>query len=97
MSSLTLLQFTPLIYGMAYLMCISAVLVSFCWSLWKTFNQGWQHVYRLHQIPCHRCVFFTGDYRLKCAVDPFKALNEDAINCINYEAEIGNNRVAPTE
>jgi hypothetical protein len=97
MSSLTLLQLTPLIYGTAYLMCISAVLVSFCWSLWTTLKQGWRHIYRLHQIPCHRCAFFTGDYRLKCTVDPLKAMNEDAINCRHYEAAVKNSRVAPTQ
>jgi hypothetical protein len=40
---------------------------------------------RLHQVPCSRCAFYTGDYRLKCTVHPCKALSEEAIACLDYE------------
>jgi len=45
---------------------------------------------RLHNIPCTRCVFFTGDYRLKCTVRPCQALSEDAIHCLDFEQMMGN-------
>ena len=36
---------------------------------------------RMHQIPCTKCRFFTGDYRLKCTVNPDIANTEQAIDC----------------
>jgi hypothetical protein len=41
---------------------------------------------RMHQIPCANCVFFTGDYHLKCPVHPRIALSEDAIDCPDYRS-----------
>lgn len=54
-------------------------------SFYLTFQQGITYVKRLHKIPCSRCTFFTGDYRLKCTVNPDNALTETAINCRDYE------------
>ncbi|NEP80770.1 MAG: hypothetical protein F6K39_22920 [Okeania sp. SIO3B3] len=54
-------------------------------NLYLTFQQGINYVQRLHQIPCSRCTFFTGDYRLKCTVHPDNALTETALNCSDYE------------
>ncbi|MGB3531953.1 MAG: hypothetical protein WBA13_00385 [Microcoleaceae cyanobacterium] len=53
--------------------------------LLKTFQQGWKHLQQLHQIPCSRCAYFTGDYRLKCTVCPSQALTEEAIGCRDFE------------
>ena len=39
---------------------------------------------RMHQIPCTKCRFFTGDYRLKCTVNPSVANTEQAIGCCDY-------------
>lgn len=52
----------------------------------QTVRQGWQHLQQLHQIPCSRCAYFTGDYRLKCTVYPSQALTEEAIGCRDFEA-----------
>ncbi|MEL6136824.1 MAG: hypothetical protein AAFQ61_07640 [Cyanobacteria bacterium J06626_23] len=54
------------------------------WQGSKALNQGIRYLKRLHQIPCSRCTYFTGDYRLKCTVDPFAALTEAAIGCPDY-------------
>jgi hypothetical protein len=71
--------------------------LSFCaWmlvflSLWKTWVMikiNLNYLKRLHQIPCSDCVFFTGDYRLKCSVHPYKALSEEALDCQDFEAKI---------
>jgi hypothetical protein len=83
-----LLQFVSSIYRMGLTVCISLILVSFVWSLWETSRKGWMHLQRLHQIPCHHCAFFTGEYNLKCTVHPYKALNEEAIGCPDYESAI---------
>ena len=56
------------------------------WSIWNTLQEGMRYLRQLHQIPCSRCVYFTGDYRLKCPVHPIVALTEDAIACRDYEA-----------
>ena len=56
------------------------------WSMWNTLREGVRYLKRLHQVPCSRCVYFTGDHRLKCPVHPIIALTEDAIACRDYEA-----------
>lgn len=38
----------------------------------------------LHQIPCAKCQFCTGNYYLKCTVHPSYALTERAINCRDF-------------
>ncbi|MGD1951160.1 MAG: hypothetical protein ACFB14_16135 [Leptolyngbyaceae cyanobacterium] len=64
------------------------VVLSFCvWQIWYTFRQGTHYLKKLHRIPCSRCVYFTGDYRMKCAVHPMSALTEDAIDCVDYLAD----------
>ncbi len=65
--------------------CILGAIATCLWNAFSTFRQGIAYVKKLHQIPCDRCAFFTGDYRLKCTVRPYSALTEDAINCNDYE------------
>ena len=55
------------------------------WRTCKTTQKGIIYVQRLHKIPCSNCVYFTGDYRLKCTVHPVKALSEEAIDCRDFE------------
>ena len=47
-------------------------------------REGIKQAKRLHTIPCANCVFFTGDYHLKCTVNPTDALTERAIHCPDY-------------
>jgi hypothetical protein len=54
------------------------------WSVWKAIAEGMTHVKKLHEIPCSRCAYFTGDYRLKCTIYPSDALTEDAISCRDF-------------
>lgn len=67
------------------LVSIVSLLTILLWSIWIATQDGIARLKRLHQVPCSGCVYFTGDYRLKCTVHPCKALTEDAINCIDYE------------
>jgi hypothetical protein len=64
------------------------LLVGFFLSICLATHDGIQRLKRLHQIPCSRCAFYTGDYRLKCAVHPCKALSEEAIACVDYESNL---------
>lgn len=61
------------------------VLIGFFLSICLAVRDGIARLKRLHQIPCSRCAFYTGDYRLKCTVHPCKALSEEAIACLDYE------------
>jgi hypothetical protein len=58
------------------------------WNLWLSLHQGSQQIQRLHQIPCSNCIYFTGDYNLKCPVHPLRALTEAAIQCPDHQARI---------
>ncbi|AFZ33031.1 hypothetical protein ABN584_09005 [Gloeocapsa sp. BRSZ] len=64
---------------------VSSLLAVFLWSIAIATRDGIARLKQLHQVPCSRCAYFTGDYRLKCTVHPCKALTEDAINCLDYE------------
>jgi hypothetical protein len=61
------------------------MMLFFGWSVVEAFKQGSAQVRRMHQIPCHKCDFFTNDFRLKCTVHPSKACTEEAIDCIDFE------------
>ena len=37
-------------------------------------------------IPCYRCIYYTGYEELKCTVNPYKALTEDANSCLDFES-----------
>jgi hypothetical protein len=66
--------------------CITfSIIELFCCSLYFAARDGLQRLHRLHQVPCSRCAFFTGDYTLKCTVQPRSALTEAAINCYDFE------------
>lgn len=65
--------------------CAWAFIALLCWSAWNTCRHGIQQLKRLHGIPCSRCMYFTGDYRLKCTVHPYTALSEDALNCGDFD------------
>ena len=73
---------------MASTLFATGLTTAIIFALWQGFHslkQGFRHLHRLHQIPCSRCAYFTGDYRLKCTVDPFAALTESAIGCPDYQ------------
>lgn len=65
---------------------ICTLLAIFIWSGLVAALDGWKQLRRLHQIPCHKCLYFTGDYNLKCTVRPCEALTESAIACRDFEA-----------
>ncbi len=53
-------------------------------NVWRAVHDIVAQAKRMHQIPCSKCRFFTGDYHLKCTVHPDIALSETAINCSDY-------------
>ncbi|NES86524.1 MAG: hypothetical protein F6K10_37080 [Moorea sp. SIO2B7] len=56
------------------------------WSLFRTIRDAAAKAKQMHKIPCTKCQFFTGDYRLKCTVQPYIANTEGAINCCDYRS-----------
>ena len=60
------------------------VFILLSWRLTTVVSKAFNHLHRLHQIPCSNCAFFTGDYRLKCTVNPTNAMSEDAIGCRDF-------------
>ena len=51
----------------------------------KGMAQAFNHVKKMHQIPCANCVYFTGNYCLKCTLHPTEAMSENAIACRDFE------------
>lgn len=75
--SLFMVHLCPILIGVGLISFITAICVAV--------HDGMRRLQRLHQVPCSRCTFFTGDYRLKCTVHPCKALSEEAIGCLDFE------------
>jgi hypothetical protein len=86
MSMLTLNWVPHWLYRGTYTLLLVLVVIKFADAIWRSLSKDWKYIYRLHQIPCHRCAFFTGEYHLKCPVHPYKALNEEAIGCVDFDA-----------
>jgi hypothetical protein len=80
-----LLQIEQIVPAPVCMIVVWTMLGSLSWLTWATLRAGWQHLRRLHQVPCDRCAFFTGDYRLKCTVHPYKALTEESLHCLDFE------------
>jgi hypothetical protein len=76
----------PTFYTVAFAILLALSLINFAWSTWKTLKEDLRHLRRLHQIPCDRCVFFTGEHNLKCTVHPSRAFHEEAIDCPDYRS-----------
>jgi hypothetical protein len=85
MSISILMQLIPFVYKLVFMICISLGLISYTLSALKDARKNLIQLQRLHQIPCSHCLFFTGEYSLKCTVHPCKALSEEAIGCTDYQ------------
>lgn len=57
------------------------------WSLISFAVDAILQAKRMHRIPCTKCRFFTGDYRLKCTVNPNLANTENAIDCSDFHED----------
>jgi hypothetical protein len=66
--------------------CAWTLTLIFIWDTYKLAKRSFASLKRMHQIPCSSCVFYTGDYRLKCPVHPCIALSEEALNCKDYQS-----------
>jgi hypothetical protein len=65
--------------------CITVLLMLFLWSVYLAAEDGFKQLSKLHQIPCDRCIYHTGNYHLKCTVRPCDAFTETAIHCRDFE------------
>lgn len=64
-----------------------SIIILCAWSLISCVLDVIAQGKRMHQIPCTKCRFFTGDYRLKCTVNPSVANTEQAIDCSDYRRQ----------
>ncbi|MEO0946877.1 MAG: hypothetical protein AAFY11_01775 [Cyanobacteria bacterium J06641_5] len=64
---------------------VVSALLTFALAVYLAAKDGIKQLRRLHQIPCHRCAYYTGSHYLKCTLHPLAALSEDAIGCRDYE------------
>ena len=55
------------------------------WRSYKTVKEAISYLKRLHKIPCANCLYFTGEYSLKCTVNPSNAFSEQALDCRDFE------------
>lgn len=94
MIDIILLQITQTITVPFCFISICSLLVGLLWAIGVACREGLLRLRRLHQIPCDRCLYFTGDHRLKCTVHPYKALTEEAIDCRDYE-QTGQRSITP--
>jgi hypothetical protein len=69
-------------FGLAWGMVFST-----CWIIFQYWKTGSAYVKRLHQVPCHKCQFFTNSCYLKCTVNPHLAGSEAAIDCRDYQPQ----------
>ncbi|MGL5940117.1 MAG: hypothetical protein ACRC2S_06970 [Waterburya sp.] len=75
--------FQPVMLPIRFLGACSVL--SLCtWSLASFIMDAVARAKEMHQIPCTKCRFFTGDYRLKCTTNPHIANTEQAIGCPDY-------------
>jgi hypothetical protein len=74
---------------MVIIRCILAwgMVISFCWAIYQNWKVGFVHIKKLHQVPCHKCKYFTDSCYLKCTVNPQIACSEDAIDCRDYQPQ----------
>ena len=75
----------PLVVPFCFVASWALIMVA-VWSVWSATQSSVAMAKRMHQIPCVECRFYTGDYRLKCPVNPTIALSEQAISCPDYES-----------
>ncbi|MDA0673212.1 MAG: hypothetical protein O3C67_05845 [Cyanobacteria bacterium] len=71
----------PLCFVVAWL-----VMGLWAWSVWAAVRDSLHRARQMHRVPCAGCLYFSGDYHLKCPVHPQSALSEAAIDCPDFEA-----------
>ena len=73
----------PLLMPIAIWGCLVLFITSVLFAL----KDGLQQLRRLHQVPCNRCRYHTGNAYLRCAIQPLSAFSESAIGCPDYEPQ----------
>ncbi|MGD1944120.1 MAG: hypothetical protein ACFB0G_22720 [Leptolyngbyaceae cyanobacterium] len=71
-------------------------LVLFITSGLFALDDGLKQLQRLHQVPCDRCRYHTGNAYLRCTLQPLSAFSENAIGCPDYEPQGPPDRVSVT-
>ncbi|MBR8831860.1 MAG: hypothetical protein Cpurp_11720 [Chlorogloea purpurea SAG 13.99] len=66
---------------------VLCLLTAVIWAVGRALKDTVAIAKQMHSIPCHNCVYFTNDYRLKCPVNPMGANTESAIDCPDYRGK----------
>ncbi len=77
-------MFWLIVYNLTFWSIVGLILINYLQML----RSGWQFLRKLHRIPCSRCVYFTGNYHLKCTVNPGRALSIEAIKCPDFTTSL---------
>jgi hypothetical protein len=76
-----------IILGVALLcpLFVVALLSGSLWAIIIAFQESRPRLQQQHSIPCDRCTYFTGSRYLQCAVHPYSAFTEEAVECPDFE------------
>lgn len=80
-------RFYPILHPVFIGLCTClawGMVALFVWNMGAAIAYSLKTSQRMHRIPCSQCQYFTGDYRLKCALHPRAALSEAAIDCADF-------------
>jgi hypothetical protein len=75
-------------YSMIHILCplsIVLLIAGFLTAIFRAIEEATSQLKRWHQIPCDRCLYFTGCQQLKCTVNPYQAFTEEAIFCKDFQ------------
>ncbi|MGV2831896.1 hypothetical protein [Myxosarcina sp. GI1(2024)] len=79
-----------------FVVCFWAIVLSFlALKIMRSSQKAFAYLKKLHQIPCSKCVYFTGKHYLKCSLNPKIALTEEAIDCQDFEPNFTSERRSP--
>lgn len=65
---------------------IWGVVLHFVLAALLALDDGLRRLKRLHQIPCHRCQYYSDSPYLKCPLHPRDACSEAVLQCPDFEA-----------
>ena len=68
------------------------LLIWFLRSLFITIRYEMIRLTSVDFIPCYSCIYYTGERELKCTVHPYKALTQNATDCLDFESTNLTNR-----
>lgn len=75
-------------FSILHVLCPISILLlvaGFFTAIFRAIEEATVRLKQLHQVPCDRCLYFTGCHQLKCTVNPYQAFTEEAIFCRDFK------------